>query len=103
MTEREELARIFDPGAFELLLADLDDNRQSLVLDRRSDALAKADQWLSRPSPVDEVVEALRAIATEPADDGHGPEQGPAFLWVWAQARARLAITAYDKAKGETQ
>ena len=50
MTEREELARIIDPGAWEKTygcwrFADWHECQQK--------ALAKADQWLSRPSPVD--------------------------------------------------
>jgi hypothetical protein len=50
MTEREELARIIDPGAWEKTydcwrFADWHECQQR--------ALAKADKWLSRPSPVD--------------------------------------------------
>ncbi len=110
MTEREELARVIDPSSWLVLdsyLAEVKRKHPNSGYDpdnfKDRESLTKADQWLSRPSPVDGVVEALRAIATEPDDDDHGPEQGPAFLWEWAQARARLAIAAYDKANGETK
>ena len=57
MTEREELARIIDPGAFELDIQGVphpDDMAMYAILKRQQDdAFAKADQILSRPSPVD--------------------------------------------------
>lgn len=38
---------------------------------------------------------ALRDIAAEIVSDpdDHGPQQGPAHLWAWAQARARSALS----------
>jgi hypothetical protein len=60
MTEREELARIIDPEAW----ADWDrfssytnedgpTDWKEFARRRTTPSLAKADQWLSRPSPVD--------------------------------------------------
>jgi hypothetical protein len=49
MHDREELARIIDPEAFKPGTYTYDISGSA----RRPIALAKADQWLSRPSPVD--------------------------------------------------
>jgi hypothetical protein len=97
VTEREELAQIIDHNAF---VYDPNDHtmtlatRQSIVR-RRSEALAKADLWLSRPSPVDEVVEALRELY---ASFDSAVVLEPAML-----RRVRTALAAYDQAKEETQ
>jgi hypothetical protein len=92
VSEREELARIIDPGAWSMLrgswrFRDWHECQQA--------ALAKADQWLSRPSPVDGVVEALRELY---ASFDSAVVLEPAML-----RRVRTELAAYDKAKGETQ
>jgi hypothetical protein len=53
VTEREKLARIIDPEAFEMLNANMPADEQAFIRQLQNEALAKADQWLSRPSPVD--------------------------------------------------
>ncbi len=60
MTEREELARIIDPSSWLVLdsyLAEVKRKHPNSGYDpdnfKDRESLAKADQWLSRPSPVD--------------------------------------------------
>jgi hypothetical protein len=60
VTEREELARIIDPSSWLVLdsyLAEVKRKHPNSGYDpdnfKDRESLAKADQWLSRPSPVD--------------------------------------------------
>lgn len=114
VTEREELARIIDPTAF-ALAAEVARVMALPVLDRPpgstmsvaselaerqcAKALAKADQWLSRPSPVDELVAAAAAVVARWAM----PQWKDAPPTASTMHRLNDALAAYDKARGETQ
>jgi hypothetical protein len=116
MTEREELARIIDPTAF-ALAAEVARVMDLPALDRPpgstmsvasemaerqcAEALAKADQWLSRPSPVDGVVETLRRISKAQAWGEPDGRVVPAIESIRVEASA--VLRAYDQARGETQ
>jgi hypothetical protein len=92
MTEREELARIIDPQAFEMLNAKMPGDEQAFIRELQDEALAKADQWLSRPSPVDGVVEVLRAVREWDSLYDSLPDL--------LANQIGDAIAAYDRAKG---
>ncbi len=98
MTEREELARIIDPSSWLVLdsyLAEVKRKHPNSGYDpdnfKDRESLAKADQWLSRPSLVDEVVEASQELY---ASFDSAVVLEPAML-----RRVRAALAAYDKAK----
>ena len=106
MTEREELARIIDPKAWAFLdglVKARDAERKGLAIWEISSivgpALAKADQWLSRPSPVDGVVAAAAEVVARWAM----PQWKDAPPTAGAMHRLNDALAAYDQARGETQ
>jgi hypothetical protein len=110
VTEREKLARIIDPEAFEMLNANMPADEQAFIRQLQNEALAKADQWLSRPSPVED--RAFRAgwhaRVTGSGDVPGGLESALGYYMrggtfgddADGETEPR---TAYDKAKGETQ
>jgi hypothetical protein len=105
VTEREELARIIDPEAWGVLDGTLPPLPMDRHMSARFDAwkqssLRKADQWLSRPSPVDGVVEALKDMREgwRYIREHHGDLYGVG--WDRAEQAADAAIA---RAKGETQ
>jgi hypothetical protein len=106
VTEREELARIIDREAFASHVyydAAYRELKEAEFAQRRFAALDKADQWLSRPSPVDELVAAsrilIRDIWQSASGDWHITGGDPES----AVTNLQNAITAYDKAKGKVQ
>jgi len=98
VTEREELARIIDELAFDESVSGY-----SLWGFRRKVALVKADAWLFRPSPVDEVVAASRILIRDiwqSASGGWHITGGDSESVV---TNLENALAAYDKARGETK
>ena len=90
MSERERIARIVDPTAFEPMTG-------HVPLQRQADALAKADAILARPEPSEAVVEAVaREMCRHIGDDPDLQMSGGEARWEWLAGHARAAIAAYE-------
>jgi hypothetical protein len=104
VSERERIARIVDPGAWE----DWDNfstdtsgtvgvDWQKFARSRVAPSLAKADAILARPEPSEAVVEAVaREMCRHIGDDPDLQMSGGEARWEWLAGHARAAIAAYE-------